>query len=141
MTHTLLCHCKIRDKMPTATYQMNFNLSLTPPPKKNVLHKFILLIKRKHISLGANGRPKIKMKKMMLNSRPQSPARKPSRANSVSLGSRRLEIQTKIRQTKITSIVDAGANIPIVPFRRINGISLESTPVTLLMANGAYSRC
>ena len=60
---------------------------------------------------------------------------------SVPLSSPLLQINTRLGKTTLKFIVDTGASISIIPASRLNGVTLNPTPVSLTTANGEKIKC
>ena len=60
---------------------------------------------------------------------------------SVPLISPLLQINTRLGTTTLKFIVDTGASISIIPTSRLNGLTLNPTPVSLTTANGEKIKC
>ena len=60
---------------------------------------------------------------------------------SVPLSSPLLQINTRLGTTTLKFIVDTGASISIIPASRLNGVTLNPTPVSLTTANGEKMKC
>ena len=58
-----------------------------------------------------------------------------ARTMSVPLSSPLLQINTRLGTTTLKFIVDTGASISIIPASRLNGVTLNLTPVSLTTAN------
>ena len=60
---------------------------------------------------------------------------------SVTLNSLLLQINTRLGITTLKFIVDTDASISIIPASRLNGVTLNPTPVSLTTANGEKIKC
>ena len=60
---------------------------------------------------------------------------------SIPLSSPLLQINTRLGTTTLKFIVDTGASISIIPASRLNGVTLNPTPVSLTTANGEKIKC
>ena len=60
---------------------------------------------------------------------------------SVPLSSPLLQINTRLGTTTLKFLVDTGASISIIPASRLNGVTLNPTPVSLTTVNGEKIKC